>query len=172
MNPKILTYGFMMFLICLLVHIFLWRIKIPKKDALTLLLIFIIIPALGLFALFGIKILGFRFPLSGLELLYTFFLHLSLSFVYISSYPAAQADSPSLYILLMIASSGRNGMTAEEIINMSSNTKLITDRVDDLLNYKLISEGKDCFKLRPIARAIIIFFIWYRKLLGLPHYGG
>lgn len=168
MNPDIIIYGFILFFICLIIHIFIWRIKIPANDALALFLIFLIIP----FLIFLVSIVGLKDFISGIVLTEVLLLHLSFSLIYIASYPAAQAVSPSLNILLIIGSSDKKRMTGNDIFNQCSNIRIVTDRVDDLAAYNLILKKGDYFELKPLAKFIINIFIAYRKILGLPAGGG
>lgn len=168
MNPHIFVYGSLIFFICLALHVFIWRIKIPDNDALILFLIFLIIPTLIFLILLGLRSFMTLMPISGVEMAHALLLHLSLSLVYISSYPAAQAISPTLDILLVIAASGAKKLTKEEIIKNYDNKKLVTISVDSLKTSVLISQEGDRVRLTNTGRIIINFFIFYRRILGLP----
>lgn len=169
MNPDIIIYGFLIFFSCLIIHILIWRIKVPTLSSLILIFIFLIIPFLGL-SIILVNIAGVKYHLSldADVLIEVFFLHLSLSLIYIASYPAVEAHSPSLVILLMIASSPFKKMTAEDIIRYYSASNTIVERVEDLKVSGLITEGDKGLQLRPLAKVIIRFYILYRKMLGLP----
>lgn len=167
MNPGIIIYGFLTFLICLIFHVFIWRIRIPKNDASALFLIFLIIPSSIFLILLSIRMLDFIIALSAIEMAYILLLHISLSFIYISSYPAAQAVSPSLDIILIIASAETKRLTEGDIIKNYKDAHIIKNRISDLMASALIKQKGECFELSPIGRFTIIFFILYRKILGL-----
>jgi hypothetical protein len=159
-----LLYGSLLFLCCLLVHVGIWRVRIPDRDAVTLFAIFLAAPGGVLaFALSRGGVAG----MSLTALAAAFLLHLSLSMVYIASYPAAQAISPSLDILLIIASSGSGRLTEEEISGNYDDAKLVTARIDDLRRSILVTQEGEHFALTPAGKGIVGLFSSYRKALGL-----
>lgn len=168
MRPEIIIYGFILFFVCLIIHALIWRVKIPTNDALALFIIFLAIPSLTLL----VAMIGMKDFTSRIALTEALLLHISLSLIYIASYPAAQAVSPSLNILLIIGASENKRMKAEDIFNHCSRSRIVTDRVDDLIAYKLISRKGDRFEIKPLAGFIISIFAAYRKILGLPAGGG
>lgn len=166
MRPEVLIYGTVVFIAFFSLHIIIWRIRIPQNDALYLIIILLALPmAVFLPSLAAIA------PLKGFqshEVFEAILLHVSFSLVYIASYPAAQAISPSLEILLIVQTSPERKMNLEEIIRRYSDTKLVVSRVEDLVSYSLIHQKGDSFELKPLARIFLMPFIAYRKLLGLP----
>jgi|SRR3990172_2514210 len=168
MNPRIFIFGTLLFILCLAAHILLWRIRIPKRDALVLFFIFLAVPVFIFLFLAGPVKLHFSPPVSGAETVFIFLLHLSLSLVYVSSYPAAQAISPSLDILLGISAAREKRMTEEDILGRYNDAELVTARIDDLRTSVLVAHEGDNFQLTRIGKAVIVFFIVYRKILGLP----
>lgn len=143
--------------------------RTPKVSSLVLILIFLLVPPVVILAVarFAPDFMDFS-TLSGLEIAEALFLEFSISLVYISSYPAVKAVSPSLDILLMVSSSKERRMTEREIITRCGDAKPVKTRIDDLMAYGLISVKGDSFRLSSLAQAMILVFIHYRKLLGLP----
>jgi len=160
--------GFILFSIILALHIIIWRIKIPANDAGVLILIFLVVPACAVLGAAGLKYLQGPVPFSYEDMTGVILLHTALSLVYVSTYPAVQAVSPSLDILLLISKSPHGKMPEEEIVEQYRGSRIVTDRVGDLRIYNLISEKDGCFELKPVALAIVLCFVIYRKLLGLP----
>ncbi|MBI5638830.1 MAG: hypothetical protein HZA17_00235 [Nitrospirae bacterium] len=168
MSPHIIIYGFLSFLGCMLIHVVVWRIKIPRHDALLLFFIFLIFPSIFFLLLGVVK----SVPVSGTDAAYGFLLHVALSVVYISSYPAAQAISPSLDIMLVIGSSQDRRMTEEDIISRYDDGVLVAARVDDLRHSSLVLQKGGTFELTSVGKTVAGFFVLYRKLLGLHPGGG
>jgi len=168
--PLVILYGFLAFLVCLVVHVFIWRFRLLKISDLNLIIIFLVAPTVVFTAIIvgGDHVGSF----SRLDLAKILLLNLSLSCIYISSYPAAYADSPSLHILLIISSSKEERLSEEEIIEQYSSARIVTDRIDDLLVYGFISRSENRLELMPIGKAVVYLFILYRKILGLPMGGG
>jgi hypothetical protein len=121
-----------------------------------------------LFTITGSEYFENMLLLSIIEIIEVVVLHLALSFVYISSYPAVRAVSPTLDIILMIASSKGKKMSSDDLEKNYFNKRLVTARIDDLKIYRLIRERDDCFELSLFAKGIVKVFVGYRKLLGLP----
>lgn len=173
MNPLVVLYGFIGFLVCLCLHILIWQLRRPSNDALMLFVVFIIIPVIIFIPVLILSGSNARFmSLLPVEIVAVLFLHLSLSVAYIASYPAAQASSPTLEILLIAASAMPEGLTRKDIIRYFDDAKLLSQRFQDLLNLKLMVEGRGTFVLTPTARFIIRFFVLFRRMLGLQIRGG
>ena len=168
MDTNVFAGGFVLFAIVLVVHVCIWRVRIPANDAGVLIMIFLVVPVAAAFAVIVIKYLQAPVPVTYGDIIGIILLHMSLSLVYVSSYPAVQAVSPSLDILLMIGKSEEGKMTEEDIVEQYRGSKIVTDRVGDLRIYNLIYEKDGFFTLKPVAMLIVLFFIFYRKLLGLP----
>ena len=168
MGLNILIFGSLTFLGCLILHVLIWRYRIPEKSIFALMLIFVIIPACILLAVIIIDGVKDIVPLSTGELTALMLFHLALSSIYISSYPAAQAVSPSLDILLIVAGTETKKISREDIIKQYADTKMIRERIDDLLTDSLISRKGEYLNLKPISEIIVRIFVLYRKILGLP----
>jgi hypothetical protein len=167
-SPNIILYGFGIFFACLITHIVIWRIRVPKNDALILFILFLFIPSAIVICtkVFYVQIIPVS--LSGMEIALVLLLNFALSAIYISSYPAAQAASPSLKILLIIESARDKRMTAEEIFKYFENQKIILTRINELVDYNLVIKDQDRFSLKPFAMKLVSLYIFYRWLLGLP----
>ena len=163
---RVFTCGVLVFLACLAVHVAVWRAKTPGRDALALFAVFLGFPA----ALFSFVLLAGRPHFTPDEIALAFLLHAALSCVYISSYPAAQALSPSLDIILKISRQGK--MTASEIVGSYDDRRLVAERVDDLGRSSLVFREGGRFYLTRVGRFVLGFFRTYRKVLGLPFGGG
>lgn len=169
MGIRVIFLGLGLFILCMSLHIIIWRIQVPRCSSLVLVVILIGVPAAGIAVLLtGIGGLRDLVPLGAAELLEIFLLHFSFSSAYIATYPAVRAVSPTLDILLMIRSADGGRMAREEIVSRYSNLRLVDSRIDDLMEYRFISENDGRFTVQPLARVLLSVFIVYRGLLGLP----
>jgi len=150
------------FFLSFCVHVILWRIKRPTNDSRMLIIIFLIVPWIVV-AVHALVIGSF----SADEIALVLLLHFSLSAAYISSYPAAQAHSPSLDIFLIISASPERRMTADEIARHYHDKDIVIDRIEDLRIYGLVSEDRDVFRLKPVSLIIVRLYLAYRTLLNL-----
>ena len=162
LKPQILLAALSIFLFCLAFHIILWRLRHPKRHALTLLLTFFV--PLFLVALFMIM---FRIDVAWPTLAAVGLLHAAISCAYIQVYPASQADSPSLKVLLLVGKSMPVGMTENEIQASFNEVALLEARIQDLIDSGLAAESGGKLELSPRGRLLITPFILLRRMLGL-----
>ena len=94
-------------------------------------------------------------------------LHIALSLAYIQIYPASQAASPSLKILLLVKESMPVGMTENEIQTCFNPKELLEARIQDLVDSGLVRQTDDKLELSPCGYGLVLPFIVLRKLLGL-----
>ncbi|MDA8434315.1 MAG: hypothetical protein M0Z60_15330 [Nitrospiraceae bacterium] len=140
-------------------------------SSLVLVVIFMVVPSAGFLLIIlaeGVFPGAAQGAAGPVELVEIFSLHLSLSLVYISSYPAVRAVSPSLEIMLYIGSSPERKLTEREIAKKFTDTTLVNARVDDLMIYRLLTVRGGRYALTHFGRFIIRGFVFYRKMLGLP----
>ena len=170
MKASLLLGGFLVFFSALIFHIAQWRLRRPKNDVLWLFLIFIFAPTAAA-VVWALVSLGTGGPALG-EIAAVLILHLALSSAYIQTYPCAQAVSPSLEMLIIVSLYGPKGISEEELSKYFDDAKLVGSRFEDLINTSLIQGKNGVYVLSPVARGIILFFIMFRKLLGLEFKGG
>lgn len=85
---------------------------------------------------------------------------------YIQTYPAAQARSPTLVIVGLLAESA-GGLSEAELRRALSSTPLVGARVSDLVDAGwLVREGRG-LRLGPPGRRLVGLFSRYRAFLGL-----
>ena len=161
MKPEILAFGFSSFLICFILHIFIWRLYHPHRHALALLGVFF----LPLAAL--IPLVGFLRALAGVELFAVALLHAALSCAYIQVYPASQAQSPSFKILLFVGKAMPAGLAELEIQAQFKPAELLEERIQDLIDAGLVREENGFLELTPSGRVMIFPFVVFRAALGL-----
>lgn len=160
------------FLCSMLVHIQVWRALPHARTIARLFAIFVIWPALFFLALAGA---GFIFESPGswfirnpANLSYVYIWHLELSAIYIMTYPAIQAQSPTLVLLLAIARNMPEGLDARQIREIFSSDALLHDRFADLVSDGfLICMGEE-YTLTAKGRILRAIFFAYRRLMGLP----
>ena len=174
MSISVLITGFLLFFMSLGIHIVIWRWHRPLNDALALLFIFFALPGACILIAIVFRMSGMPFysvlrnVFMPAHLASGLFLHLSLSAAYIMSYPASQAVCPSLTILLIVGHAMPRGCTQEEIQRHFSNSFLLDTRFQDLNDAKLVKEVNSALTLTSRGIAITRFFVFYRRLLGLP----
>ena len=160
---RVFVLGAAGFLSAFFIHIAVWRLKKPAKEITGLVFIFIGLPAI----IYPFLLLALdQGQLSRANLVFSFLLEILLALSYIMTYPAIQAPSPSLRIILA-ASKFSSGLSAEDIRKLFPEEFLVNCAKD------LAREGWVCLReeritLSPSGRLVSGFFSVYRALLKLP----
>lgn len=158
---NVLFYGTLTFFIGLLIHLTIWRICLPKRNrAFILVNVFFWTLVLGIIMLKGVP--GY---------LDYIVLYCSLAAAYIVSYPAIEADSPSLAIVRNVAKAGGSGLDKSELRRAITDEILVVARIEDLLNDGLIRMDSGKYILTSKGRFLAGVFIWFRRLLNAPKGG-
>ena len=173
---SIISYGFLLFFICFLIHIIIWQLYHPKRQILTLFIIFFLFPILFnlpiyiFYTLFNVQnvITKNTFSLNIGELLQVYLLHYAFSLAYIFTYPAAQAGCPSFFILLIIKSSMPRGITKDEIYSLFLNKELFRTRIQDLIDENLVVEKNGWLEPTKKGCSLLKVFTFLRRMFGLP----
>lgn len=170
MGFKVIIAGLSLFILSMALHVVVWRLFKPKSYFKALPAVFLAIPVLGV----GPAVLTNCFGTSGclgfmdwVDWSSAVFLHLAISTAYIMTYPALQASSPSLVIVLRIKAAMPEGLTAGELGGLFDAKGLVVERMDDLKNSGLIVvTGSKC-AITARGRMLLAPFVLLRMLLGL-----
>ena len=165
---NILLWSFFLFVLSFITHLIVWKIKIPKRQTKTILQIFFGVWIIAvLFTRFNpdFPLFSFSAPAKFLDLLHMALFHTSLTLAYMITYSAMEADSPTLVMILKIASAGTEGLEKSELDKSLTDHILVIPRIQDLLRDKLalIRNGK--YQLTPKGTLFARIFICYRNLL-------
>lgn len=166
---KILLWGLIIFIDSFLLHLAIWKIRLPNKQTNTLLILFFgnLFFFLGLIFSFGLLSPANSrfFPSTLPEILHIGLLFSSLTLAYIITYSAIEVDSPSLSMVLAIDKAGKEGLEKKILETTLTDDFLVIPRVNDLLRDKLIYKDNDKFKLTPKGKSFVSIFIFWRKLM-------
>lgn len=154
--------GFLTFVAALLVHILWWRITPPRKQILFLFLIFILVPVLVTLCIMASASLSVTTAFGSLVLA------LSCGAVYVITYPAAQAQSPTLILLLFLAEKApKGGANREEIYQFFTTRSTLADRWSDLEKDGLATDSGHSLQGKFLTK----FFLYLRSLLNIREAG-
>lgn len=155
-NPWVFLCGTCGFLAAFIFHVLIWRLLKPVKQLAWLVIIFVLLPLLSYILVSPGN--------AGWIMLW----HLLLSTAYILSYPAIQAQCPTLRIILAVSGSMPQGLEPESIIKLFTQDSLFSVPFDSLADEGLIYLKGDKWFLSAGGRLLSGFFCAYRRLLGLP----
>jgi hypothetical protein len=166
-----LIWGGGSFLFAFLLHLAVWRIRLPERQTKTLLLIMFAVLGAGLLFLkvFGpgaAVLCGWPVPVTAGDYLHLALLNISLIFSYMITYSALEADSPSLVIALTVAAAGPAGIPEADLSGFVNDDRLVKPRIKDLLLDRMAYLENGKYYLTPKGRIFAVLFITYRSLLG------
>lgn len=136
-------------------------------------LIFIVLPPVLAFGCFGAGRLGLLPGVGSMILLPItdwlgiYLLHFALSTSYILSYPAIEAVSPSLIILLMLGNSKSSGLTYDDLLRSFDNKGLLQPRIKDLIEAGWVIESDGFLSVTFRGIIILLFYMFLFRLLGM-----
>jgi hypothetical protein len=151
------------------VHVLIWRASRPRNSGVALLAVFVVVGMLGggAFLLWGWHS-GTIDWLAGAQ---TLLLYLAGMAAYINTYPAIEADSPSLVLMQELRRAGEKGMSRAGIHQMFNDEVVFTPRVLDLVNENMAIREGDHLRLTAKGWAIARIFGTFRRLTGRPRGG-
>ena len=161
---EIICSGLIGFLCCLIIQVIIWKIFLVKKEIATLGVIFFILPIILYLSLYLINEIPF------IDIVMIALLNLSISSLYMQTYPALREDIPSIQLLFFIKNNPE--LKRDEIINHFLKTNnFIKSIKKDLINDGLIKkDDPKCLTLT--GKALVKFFYYYRKFLGIKRAHG
>lgn len=169
----ILVKGILLFGLCQLLHIVVWRVKQPTGYGTwlpSLVVIFILVGALGALGLVMLVDIpgGSSAPPIWIEWAAVFLFHGSLAVVYIIGYTAISAFSPSMELIKTLGRSPQ-GLSRKKLVTpFFENTALSDDRLNNLAAGNLIRKENEYLYLAPQGRQMTRWVLLYRHILGLP----
>lgn len=163
---NILIFGFLFFFISFGIHVLVWRIRVPLRQAKALLLIFVLplmapsIPSLA------------PFLSSGWDWFYSLSIHFSLFFAYLISLPAVESESPSSLILLELHRRPE-GVSLEDLKKIINDDRFILNRLEGLfLSGHAAKDSQGKIVITESGQKFMGLFMSYRGLLRLTTKGG
>lgn len=151
-----IAIGFGLFALLLVLQILCWKLLRVKRQILGLFFIYFALPTIFFYCLpFSLEQ---RFVVPYLCVFYY-----GLAMAYVISFPAIQAESPSLGLLLLLRSRhDTGGWDEKDLVETYAQKSLLQDRLDDLRNDGLTDAGgRISFAGRLLARV----FLAYRSLI-------
>lgn len=161
---SIFSVTLLTFSIASIIHVVYWKIKIPGKQTISLLKIYLSIWTIAAIYLFTVG----KNPLLTLHYLIVYW---SFMAAYIVTYSALEVDSPSLVIVRKIDQAGKEGLASKELDSFANDDLLIRPRLRDLLRDNLAKVDGNRYVITPNGEKLVRIFIGFRRILGLPKGG-
>lgn len=169
---KILIYSFFYFALAFIIHFVSWKIKLPKRQTKTLLVIFFSTLFIGFFITnFVSEYYHFLDKCTITEYLHISLFFVALTLAYMITYSAIEVDSPSLVMIMTIANAGANGLDKNEFERILNDDLLVKPRLKDIVTDKMAYLDGEKYKLTSKGILFARIFIIYRKLVNAPKGG-
>lgn len=173
---KILVFGSSLFLIAFILHLIVWRIRLPQRQIKTLLQIFFATLLAGIAGLWysplSFTLFNLTTPGSLWEYLHICLFFVSFTLAYMITYSALEADSPSLVMVMSISNAEPEGLDKERFEQLLSDETLVMPRIKDVLLDRMVYMDGNIYRLTNKGAMMARLFIFYRKLTNAPEGGG
>jgi hypothetical protein len=166
MTPTAILLGSGLFCGAFLLHVSWWRLKRPKDDVRALVVCLLLVPALAaILLLFAGTIPGLTIR----EALASILVTIAVSSTYIMYYPAAQAASPSMLVIMKIASARKTGITRRDLLQAFDEDRLCRVGIDNLVHQRFAQEREGRLVVAPRGAVLLRVLTSWRRILGLKH---
>lgn len=166
---SVLIYGSLLYLSAFVLHVLLWKVRLPRRHTRALLRLFLGVFGVGLLAMLvlgrRISIWGIPPPAALPEYLQMALFLVSLTMAYVGVYTAIEADSPSLVIIMRIAKAGTSGVSREALDRTLDDDVLIKPRLRDLLADRLVEFDGEKYRLKRSGLIMARVFAFYRNVV-------
>jgi hypothetical protein len=153
-----------------LLHLVWWRIALPRRQTLMLLVVF-----------FGVLVawLAVSHFLPGRwctaadrwQAIHVAIVHTACALAYIVAYSALEHRSPSMTLLVAVADSRGAGCSPEELRRLLAGASPVEVRLAAMVHEGMIVQDGDGYRLAPKGRAWAAVLSTWRRLLGMPRGG-
>jgi hypothetical protein len=154
-----------LYFIALSLHLLIWRIRLPKRQLPSLLVLFGVV-----FLLWIATPFAWRLDLVGL--LHVALFYTSISLAYVITYSAIEGDSPTLSLIYFVSKAGEKGVPAADVDQFSAKRPFIKARLKALLVSRVIVERDGSFVLAGNPSLAFRLILGFRKIYGPMPRGG
>jgi hypothetical protein len=149
------------------VHWLIWRIRIPRRQTLALLLIFLGSLLLGLWVLALMPELHAPVRSGPAAFLQVSQFHVAMALVYIVVYTALEEQSPTLSLVKFVAEARESGRSWAELVAHLEAIQTLQSRLEAMLRDGLLSEEDGVYRLTGKGRSWARVFRWWRGALNM-----
>lgn len=167
----ILLIGVTLFILAFMVHLVIWKIKVPERQKTALLVTFVAVLVSGLI---GLKLGNYFYPAQFfwtpnnlIEYLHIGLFLLSLLFFYVSLYTVVEADSPSLKTIVRVYETREAGVTLDKLIEYFNGERFLRSRLHHLIKDGMLSYDGQHYTLTATGTNFLGVCIYWRKILGM-----
>jgi hypothetical protein len=147
-----------------ILHFVLWRVRLPKAQLKTLLIIFLLV-----WAAVVVAVCLSEAALSGvLWILYFSLIYWSAALCYVITYSAMEGDSPTLSLTRHLHRMGDEGVPHKEIEEFFRQRPFVSARVRTLVTDNVFIEEEGGYRLSPGRYLFFRVILGYRRVVFGP----
>lgn len=160
-------FAALLLLTTFLLHVAIWRVRLPKAHTRALLVLFFGTLPLAL-AINTLLPAGWPLRLTGFwEHAHVCLFHIAMSLAYIEFYTAIEEESPSLTLLLFVEQAGDAGRDEGELLGLIDDQFIVGGRLRALVRAGVVAQSSGRYRLTASGRAWARFFQFTRWLYRL-----
>jgi hypothetical protein len=165
-----------LFAVTFFVHLIWWRIRIPRRQTATILLLFFAALPMGVVAARSIPAFTSLVPTTFWGLLLVAQFHCGAALAYACINSALQHDSPALMVVTYVSLAGEKGRTRDEVRTILRDEVLIEPRIREFVAggiVELADPGKTDgrYRLTPRGLRFLRTMTLVRNVFRLPRGG-
>ena len=168
---NVLMSGFLLFATAFLLHLIVWKFRIPKNPARTIVVLFVLTLAVGVLVLrYGMvdnSIVEFLALRSFSECLHVVLVFMSLLSVYYFVYGALADESPSMFTIMNVAKADEKGLSENELSELITDDLFIRPRMDYLVDEQMVCLQGEKYKLDSKGKNFIDMIKFFQNLMKL-----
>jgi hypothetical protein len=159
-----------LFAVSLLVHLIVWRVRLPDRHSATLLAIFT-----GCLVVWVVA--GWIAPgnptasRDRLETIHVALVQIALALAYVVGYSAIEHRSPSMTLLLAVAAAKDEGLSRRDLHDLLAASLPVDARLDAMVRDGTLVNDASGYRLAPQGRVWEAALGGWRRLIGLPRGG-
>ncbi len=153
-----------------LLHLAWWRIALPRRQTLMLLVVFFGVLAAWL-AVSHFLPGHWCTAADRWQAIHVAIVHTACALAYIVAYSALEHRSPSMTLLVAVADSRGAGCSPDELRRLLAGASPVEVRLAAMVHEGMIVQDGDGYRLAPKGRAWAAVLSTWRRLLGMPRGG-
>jgi hypothetical protein len=156
-------------LLAFVLHLTLWRWRLPKGQLKALLVIFALVWAVASLSVLA-GFLGFGSFAAGwlVGFLYFCLIYWSAAFCYVITYSAMEGDSPTLSLTRHLHPRGEEGVSHDEVEEFFRQRPFVGARVKALVTDNVFIEEERGYRLTPGSYVFFRVILGYRRIVFGP----
>src|SRR5260370_16204660 len=129
---EVFLVGTGLFVIAFLIHVAVWNFRVPRRQATTLLLVFVTVGTAGALGHWTYNGSG-GLTLAPLRVALSLLFYFSACAIYFLLFSAIEVDSPTMTLIGIIRRNGARGTSREQLMQEMAGRPLVRPRLDQMI---------------------------------------